>query len=229
MVAKAGFARFVPIAAGLLAGTVPAYAQDGQRLSISGKAYEHGGNAGITFVSSLNGNLNASGPVFRADASYGASDSNSGATNERLRGDLLLGYQIAHEDWKTRFYTGVSYIERTGPGSGERNGAGVIFRLEALNSRKSKVFAAAGADYATRDNAYRVSARAAVRAGPVFVGPEFSLIGNDYYQSKQVGLVVDNIKIGELTLALKGGYSFGSDEGSDRDSPYVGLGAAFQF
>lgn len=229
MTVKSCILKFVPFALPALLCAVPAVAQDSQRLAVSGKVNERGGNVNANYTTSLSGSLNDSGPLLRFDLGYGSSDSQSGANNERFRGDALVGYQIAGDSWKVRFYGGVSYEDRKSATAGHREGAGAAFKFEALTDRKGPVFASIGGDFNTRDDAYRVAGRLAFKAGKVFIGPEAAALGSDYFDSQQVGLVVDNIKLGDFRLSVRGGYGFGSDEGSDRDSPYGGLGLSVQF
>ena len=229
MTLKSCMLKFVPFALLPLLYAVPAAAEDSQRLAISGKVNERDGNVNANYTVGLSGSLKNSGPLLRFDLGYGSSESQSGATNERLRGDALVGYQIAGDSWKVRFYGGVSYDDRKSATAGHREGAGAAFKFEALTDRKGPVSARIGVDFSTRDDTYRVAGRLAFNAGPVFIGPEAAVLGSDYFNSQQVGLVVDNIKLGDVRLSVRGGYGFGSDEGSDRDSPYGGLGLSVQF
>ncbi|MCB5425162.1 cellulose biosynthesis protein BcsS [Altererythrobacter sp. CC-YST694] len=209
---------------------VPAHAKDDvQRLGVTAKIYDHGANITGSYTTLLSGSLKESGPLLRADVSYGSSESQSGATNERLRANVLVGYQIAGKGWKTRISAGAAYIDRTGANVGQREGAAAMFKLEAFTDRKGPVFVSGTAEYVTRDNAYRVAGRVEMRTGSVFIGPEVSRVGSDYFKSTQVGFSLSNIKAGDIRLTFRGGYSFGSEEGSDRDSPYAGIGTEFRF
>ena len=215
---------------GALMCAAPAHAKDDvQRLGLTAKIYDHGANITGSYTTLLSGSLKESGPLLRADVSYGSSESRSGVTNERLRANVLVGYQIAGKGWKTRISAGAAYIDRTGANVGQREGAAAMFKLEAFTGRKGPLFAAGTAEYITRDNAYRVAGRVEMRAGRVFIGPEASLVGSDYFKSTQVGLSMSNVRLGDIRLTLRGGYAFGSDEGSDRDSPYAGIGTEFRF
>lgn len=229
MTFKSCILKFVPFALLALLYAVPAAAEDSQRLAIFGKVNERGGNVNANYIVGLSGSLNDSGPLLRFDLGYGSSESQSGATNERFQGDALVGYQIAGDSWKVRFYGGVSYEDRKSATAGQREGAGAAFKFEALTDRKGPVFARIAANFNTRDDTYRVAGRLAFNAGTVFIGPEAAVVGSNYFDSRQVGLVVDNIKLGDIRLSVRGGYEFGSDEGSDRDSPYGGLGLSVQF
>ena len=150
-------------------------------------------------------------------------------TGSLLRSLSESNYQVSGKGWKARLYTGIVYDEHARAAAGPRDVAGLMIKAEALTNRPGSHFATPAADFAERERTYRLSASATLRAGPVFVGPEATLIGSDYYTSRQVGLVVDDIKLGDVRFSLHGGYSFGSDRGRLRDSPYAGFGASLQF
>jgi hypothetical protein len=175
--------------------------------------------ADLGMTSAINGTLNASGVRARVEGLAGEYSYNEGLTGSRVNGlqeegALLAGYEWVGRDARLGGYLGLdvrnnslSAVDPTNPVVGTT--AGLKSVLEFYLKPTASTFLSAYGSYTTNENAYytRIKTGYAI-ASEVYVGPEVSYLGNDFFNQWRVGAHLTGFRLGGLQLAVSGGYLY---------------------
>jgi hypothetical protein len=191
-------------------------------------------------LASLDGNLAASGFLFRALGVHSDYDYHSavGKVDGRLNlADAMLGYQYVGSSIYLAFYLGVEYQEHdlspndpTNPVSGAETGfkiAGTV-RIPLPDLFSIEITG----NYSTAFDSYWTRARLGYAYTPFVVGPEFIAGGNLNHNEFRVGAFVDYKFPGDrLRLTVSGGYHFNDDSTffKQNDGGYAAVNLTFDF
>jgi hypothetical protein len=183
-------------------------------------------------LQSFGGDLSESGFLGRID--LGFSDIDLGYSDLSIRrASAMLGYQWSGELLRVRLFAGLIVVDRDfsedGAGSAEGTYAGLKVMGQVSTTKESPLYVSVSGSYSTVLNQYSAGLQTGWRFGSITFGPEFQISGSDTFEGKKVGLFVQGIKFGGLSISPSAGYAFGGEEDAGKDSPYGDLGVSMQF
>ena len=163
------------------------------------------------------GSLDKSGARVRATGLAGTYTFDSAGSGLRTRGDqvegaLLAGYQLVSGQSSYSFYGGLdvrdSRFSNTDPGHAP-NGTQFGFKgvAEFYVAPSEQTMLAGYGSYSTNYDAYYTRVRWGVAAAAgVYVGPEFSALGDDFYRQWRIGAHLTGIKFSGVQFGVSAGY-----------------------
>ncbi|GJD95858.1 cellulose biosynthesis protein BcsS [Methylobacterium iners] len=172
--------------------------------------------AGATLTAAPVGTLTHSGPRLRFDGLIGSYRSPTVAgratIGQQAEVAAMAGYAWVWPDAVLSAFVGlnvrhnaVSGLDLIATPAGTEVGAKAALDLYARPSARTMIHATGS--YATTFNAYfgRVRAGMATFAGG-YVGPEFALLGDDFYRQWRVGAHLSGMQVGAVQFGLAAGY-----------------------
>ena len=177
----------------------------------------HFGDATVTFAPS--GSLAKSGSRVRVDALGGNYSYTSNETGRTVRGgqesgSVLAGYEYVAPDLSVAGFLGADARHNSLSIPDPQNTVvgttvGAKGSLE-FYARPSALTVVEGyASYETNKNAYFGRLRGGYIIAPgVYIGPEFTVLGDDFFSQQRVGAHIGGVHLGPVQLALSGGYLY---------------------
>jgi hypothetical protein len=220
------------LAAGLVLAAQPVMAgPKGQQFAVTANLRDGGGGLVLAYVRATDGNLSTTGPVLRLSLAEGVSQLDGGGRLSTTTVSLLAGYQFVTPQVRTKIYGGLDLQNRAFSHGGEDEGskAGARVLVQVSEGRKSDISFNLQGSYATTHDNYQLLARVGWPTMGVTIGPEVSLIGSEYYDSRRLALSVSDLRIGALNATLRAGYASGSDEDGTGDGAFLAFGFTQQF
>lgn len=218
LAAVAGLAMVVFTAGGLVGSAQAADKANQITGVVSLREDRIGGN--LIYLHALSGSLADPGLIFRLGAAYGDSE----VSDESYSVEFLPGYQFVAGTWKVRALAGLTFVET---GAGGVLGAKALLQAQSRKAGELYVSANAGFDTA------KMQAQAGLQVGlPVmdaFVGPEVGVIVAEDFVRSRLGVVLTGVKLGEVGMTFRGGFSDYEGSGAGQDSPYLGMSATLQY
>ncbi|WP_430910162.1 cellulose biosynthesis protein BcsS [Methylobacterium sp. sgz302541] len=172
--------------------------------------------AGATVTAAPQDNLLASGPRVRLDGLVGSYRTESGsgrhALGEQAEIAALAGYAWVMPDAVLSGFVGLnvrrnelSRFDSSLPSDSVK--VGLKTALDYYGRPTAFTMIHATGSYSTTFNAYfgRVRAGVASLAGG-YLGPEFALLGDDYYRQWRAGLHLSGMQFGAVQLGIAAGY-----------------------
>lgn len=203
------------------ASSGPALAADNANqlnLSFSDRDDRFGIN--LAYMRALSGSLSDEGMLIRLGIGAGDSDEGEGSRSV----DALIGYQFLVGDWKVRTFGGVTYVEQDTDG---------VFGLKVLgqvqNSRKSDIYVSASASYSSPRELFAATLQLGGQAAGVIVGPDLGITYTPELTRTRLGLFLTGIRLGDVGVSFRAGYSFAEVDGGAEASPYAGMSGNLQF
>jgi len=175
--------------------------------------------ADLGMTSAINGTLNQSGVRARVDGLAGQYSYNSSSTGSRIdglqeEGSLLAGYEWVGQSARLAGYLGLDVRNNSLSAVDPNNSvvgttAGLKSVLEFYLKPTASTFFSAYGSYTTSENAFftRFKTGYAI-ANDVYVGPEASFLGNDFFDQWRVGAHLTGLRFGGFQLAVSGGYLY---------------------
>lgn len=206
----------------IAAGTIsPALAADrANQLSLSFSDRDDRFGINLTYMHALAGSFSDEGMIVRLGA--GSGDSDEGDSSRSV--DALLGYQVLLGDFRVRTFGGLSYVEKD---TGSTVGLKVMGQLQTKKS--DDVYINVTASYSAPKELFAATLQAGGQMAGVVVGPELGVTSNPDITRTRLGLFLTGIKLGDVGMTFRAGYSFASDGGGTKDSPYYGMSSSLTF
>ena len=163
------------------------------------------------------GSQDASGARVRATGLIGTYTFDSAGSGLRTRGDqiegaLLAGYELVGGKSSYSVYGGLdvrdSRFSNADPGHAP-NGTKFGFKgvAEFYVTPSERTMLAGYGSYSTNYDAYYTRLRWGVApAAGIYVGPEFSALGDDFYRQWRVGVHLTGVKFSGVQFGVSGGY-----------------------
>ncbi len=173
-------------------------------------------------VTAVNGDITTHGFLVRGSFGAGQYDYDNrnvagGDVEANFGGaDLLGGYQAIISDNQTlKVYLGASWEHhQLSPKDYNADVRGTEFGIksqaEYYANLNEDISTSAIASYSTGFDTYFTSANVGYNFGNFSFGPELAFLGNEGFHQQRVGGNFGNIKIGDFTLNVNGGYAFAS-------------------
>lgn len=165
------------------------------------------------------GTLLQSGPRVRLQGvagtySYPGAAVRQTVTGVQQEGTLLLGYEWIWAQAALAGYIGMnvrsnelSILDPGNPVVG--TGLGTKVAADLYMNPTDNTLLAVNASYSTLFNAYYARARAGFAVAPgVFIGPEVTLLGDNFFNGWRTGAHVTGFAIGPMKFSLGAGYAF---------------------
>lgn len=135
-------------------------------------------------------------------------------TGVQQEGTLLLGYEWIWQQAALAGYVGMnvrsnelSIVDPGNPVVG--TGLGVKVAADLYVNPTDNTLLAVNASYSTLFNAYYARARAGFAIAPgVFIGPEVTLLGDNFFNGWRAGGHVTGFAVGPMKFSLGAGYAF---------------------
>jgi hypothetical protein len=134
------------------------------------------------------------------------------ARGEQFEGGALAGYQQVWNNAAVAAYVGVSVRENTVPAADTVNSAtgtkvGFKTALDAFLRPTDQTMLSAYGSYSTAYDAYYARFRAGYWAfGRGYLGPELTVLGDDYYGQTRLGAHFSGMQFGSLQFGIAAGY-----------------------
>jgi hypothetical protein len=172
---------------------------------------------GVT--SAIDGTLNDSGIRARVEGLAGHYAYNSTSDGSRINGfqqegSFLAGYEWIGKNARLSGFAGLDVrnnsLSSTDPNdSVVGTTAGLKSVLEFYLKPTTSTFFSAYGSYTTNEHAYYTRAKTGYAiADDVYVGPEFSFLGNDFFSQWRMGGHLTGWRVGNFQLAIAGGYLY---------------------
>lgn len=165
------------------------------------------------------GHLLESGPRVRLQGvagtySYPGAAVRQTVTGVQQEGTVLLGYEWIWQQAALAGFIGMnvrsnelSILDPGNPVVG--TGIGVKVAADLYVTPTENTMLAVNASYSTLFNAYYARARAGIAVSPgVFIGPEVTLLGDDFFNGWRAGGHVTGFAIGPMKFSLGAGYAY---------------------
>lgn len=127
-------------------------------------------------------------------------------------GSVLVGYEWAETDIHVAAYIGFNYqnikLDPVDP-SNATAGAGYGLRVvgEIYANPTTYTMASAYGSYSTHSNAYYTRFKAGYALfDRTFIGPEFSMLGDNFYKQWRIGAHISGLTLGRFQFGVSGGY-----------------------
>jgi hypothetical protein len=177
-------------------------------------------NAGGT--AAINGTLRESGARVRVEALAGTYEyrAASGAkiTGDQIEGAAMAGYEWIWREAKLAGYVGLA-VRDTSLSAPDPNNqvVGTSFggkaALDFYARPTEKTMVSAYGSFTSNDKAYFGRVKAGYRVGGDFyVGPEFAVLGNDFYNQWRIGAHLSGLQLGPIQASLSAGYAYDRDQ-----------------
>jgi hypothetical protein len=145
---------------------------------------------------------------------YGYDQSGTGAParGEQFEAGALAGYQTVWNNATVAYYVGLNVRENTIPAAVPLNSAtgtkvGFKTAFDAYLRPTDQSMLSAYASYSTAYDAYYARLRAGYAVfGTGYVGPELTLLGDDYYGQTRLGAHFSGIQLGAIQFGVAAGY-----------------------
>jgi len=192
---------------------------------------------------SPDGNLDATGILFRVDLLYVDYEFNTGlspsgkADGDLSRGSASIGYQVAGDGFTASLFGGIDIQDRDINPSVADNGKldddlGFVVTGRVATSGRYQYPASIEGRFSTANNDYWAQARIGYRLEEITIGPEGAVLGNDDYNAVRIGAYA-SFNLGEAILQINAGNNFasrsGSSSASGKDGIYGGATVVFLF
>lgn len=173
-------------------------------------------------TAAINGSLKESGARAKVEALAGTYEyrTNAGAKvqGDQVEGAALLGYEWIWREAKLAGYVGLavrntslSIADPANPVVGTSYGLKTAVDFYARPTDKTMV--SAYGSFTSNDRAYFTRFRAGYRVGDgVYIGPEASFLGNDFYNQWRVGAHLTGLQLGPIQASLSAGYQFDREQ-----------------
>jgi hypothetical protein len=192
---------------------------------------------GLTALSGQDVNAQ-SGWLARADVGYGNYDyDTTGVAGGNVDADVkaasaMVGYRHFFTKGSLTVYLGGNYANhdqspRDAANSVEGSKGGVKGALELQADLAEKVSLDIGGHYSTAFQSYWTRATVGYNFGPVTVGPEVRLLGNEEFHQFRAGVAASAIDLGFANGMVYAGYAESSSRGDD--GAYGGIGLSKNF
>lgn len=177
-------------------------------------------NAGGT--AAINGGLKESGVRVKVEALAGTyeyrADNGAKVRGEQVEGAALIGHEWVWREAKLAGYVGLSVrntslsiVDPANPVVGSSYGLKTAVDFYARPTEKTMV--SAYGSYTTNDNAYFTRLKAGYRIGDgLYVGPEASFLGNDFYNQWRVGAHLSGLQLGPMQVSVSAGYQYDREQ-----------------
>jgi hypothetical protein len=165
----------------------------------------------------LSRTLDVSGSRLRLEGLAGTFKFDSSVTGDRIKGEQEGGSILAGYEWKSpgtslAVYGGLevrdsqfSPQEAGVAAPGVHQGLKTTIEYYTALSERSMLFAYGS--YSTIYNAYYGQVKLGIApAGGVYIGPEFAMLGDDYYQQWRIGGHLTGLQLGGLQFGISAGY-----------------------
>lgn len=176
----------------------------------------------INNLYAFTGDLSAAGVMLRLGAGLSEDDAESGSRSA----DALIGYQYLLDGWKIRTFAGVTYVLRDDE-DGELGGKLVV---QAQTGKSDEVYVNAGLSYSTASDVAAGSLQVGGHvSGDLILGPDLALSSNGDSTGVRAGLFLTGMKLGDVSLSLRGGYKARISDEETTPGYYSGVSASLQY
>lgn len=198
------------LAADWYTGTEAASPQDAWIVSVdtSATVSSQGSQfAGATATAAPAGSLLASGLRLRADTTIGSYRAGTGL-GQQAEVAAMLGYGFVWPEAVLSAFVGLNVRRNEVPGleASVRNAGGLKAALDLYARPTPGTMVHATGTYSSTFNAYYGRLRSGVAVMGGFLGPEFALLGDDYYRQWRVGAHWSGFQFGALQVGVAAGY-----------------------
>ncbi|MGV2980125.1 cellulose biosynthesis protein BcsS [Camelimonas sp. ID_303_24] len=172
--------------------------------------------ANTSVTAALTGDLEqVSGWRARVEGQVGSFEYRSDDTKiigNQQSGSALVGYEWAEPDVHVAAYIGFNYqnikLDPVDPSNGTRgHGYGLRVVGELYANPTPYTMVSAYGSYSTHANAYYTRFKAGYALyDRTFIGPEFSMLGDNFYKQWRVGAHISGLTFGRFQFGLSGGY-----------------------
>lgn len=172
--------------------------------------------ANTSVTAALTGDLDqTSGWRARIEGQIGSFDYRSDDTKvigNQQSGSALVGYEWAEQDIHVAAYIGFNYqnikLDPIDPGNGTRgHGYGVRVVGEMYANPTEYTMASAYGSYSTHANAYYTRFKLGYALfDRTYLGPEFSMLGDDFYKQWRIGGHLSGLTFGRFQFGVAAGY-----------------------
>jgi hypothetical protein len=181
--------------------------------------------AGVSATIAAVENLQTSGWRGRVEGLAGRYSYLQYLTNTKIRsqqesGSLMAGYEWVARDTTVALWIGLD-IKNTSLSMPDPNntvvgtGAGVKFAGQFYTRLSDDMMASGYASYSTLHGAYYARGKVGWSVGGnVYLGPELSALGDDFYRQYRIGAHITGVKFGRLGLGIAGGFLHDDVQGS---------------
>lgn len=199
----------------------PAMAGDANQLTLSISGRDEQYNIVGSYLFSFAGDTAKEGVLVRA-AIGGADDGDDSASTSA---EFLLGYQHVAGEWRLRALAGIAYI-----GLDDVDRYGVKLQLQAYTRKSADIYVNTTLSY----NSARQDASGLVQVGgqignDLVLGPEIGLTVADTHTRGRLGLFLAGLKLGEVGVSLRGGYTVNETTTDTEGTYYYGASANYRF
>lgn len=172
--------------------------------------------ANTSITGALTGDLDqTSGWRGRVEGQIGAFEYRSDDTRiigNQQSGSVLIGYEWAEPDIHIAAYLGFNYqnikLDPVDPSNATRgHGYGLRVVGELYANPSDNTMVSAYGSYSTHASAYYTRFKAGYALfDRTFIGPEFSLLGDNFYKQWRLGAHISGLTFGRFKFGLSGGY-----------------------
>jgi len=172
--------------------------------------------ANTSVTAALTGDLDqTSGWRARVEGQVGSFEYRSDDTKiigNQQSGSALVGYEWAEPDIHVAAYIGFNYqnikLDPVDPSNGTRgHGYGLRVVGELYANPTPYTMVSAYGSYSTHANAYYTRFKAGYALyDRTFIGPEFSMLGDDFYKQWRIGAHLSGLTFGRFQFGISGGY-----------------------
>jgi hypothetical protein len=199
----------------------PALAGGANQVSLSISGRNGQSNIVGSYLLSLAGDTTKEGGLVRAAVGGDEDDDSGGSRNV----EVLVGYQHVEGDWRFRAFAGVAYVS-----TDDAEKYGLMVRLQAFTKRSADLYVNTTASYSSA----KQDAQALVQVGgqignDLVLGPEFGLGLSDEYTRGRVGLFLTGIKLGDVSVSMRGGYTISERDSGSEGTYYYGTSFSYRF
>lgn len=177
-------------------------------------------NAGGT--AAINGTLRENGARVRVEALAGTYEyraaSGGNVTGNQIEGAAMAGYEWIWREAKLAGFVGLAVRDTSLSAPDPNNQVvgtsfGAKAALDFYARPTEKTMVSAYASFTSNDKAYFGRLKAGYRVGGDFyVGPEFAVLGNDFYSQWRIGAHLSGLQLGPIQASLSAGYSHDRDQ-----------------
>ncbi len=191
------------------------------QITVSANALDERFGISASYLYALSGDLAKDGALFRFGVGY--SDSEAGEATGSV--DALLGYQIVVGNWKMRLFAGAVVVDD--PDLENPVGYKVLGQIQ--NKKTDDVYVYATAGYSSPKEQLNGSLQVGLQAAGLVVGPEVGAVVDPDFTRRRLGVFVTGIKLGDVGVTVRGGYTHYESDTESKGSAYVGASATLQY
>lgn len=191
------------------------------QISVSVNSTEDRLGVNATYMYAVSGDLSTPGVLVRAGVGYGGGDDDGGSASL----DALVGYQVVVGNWKMRAFAGAVVVQD----DDIDNPYGFKVLGQVQNKKTDDIYVNANLGYNSAKEQLNGSVQVGFQVAGLVVGPEVGAVVTPDFVRQRIGVFVTGMKLGEVSLTARAGYSHYESDTESRDSAYAGASASLQY